>query len=80
MFFVLCVLAVFILRYRRPALPRPYRTWGYPWVPFTFLALNVPFLWQAWRSNPLESGAGLLVIAAGVPVYLAFQYASRRAD
>ena len=32
----LTVLGVFVLRWRRPNLPRPYRTWGYPVTPATF--------------------------------------------
>lgn len=71
-FFVLCVLAVFVLRRTRPDLPRPYRTWGYPWVPRAFLAINIPFLFATWNSNPAEALAGLAVLAVGLPVYFVF--------
>jgi len=77
-FFILCVLAVFVLRRTRPDLPRPYKTWGYPWVPAAFIAVTGPFLYQAWRSNPAEAGAGMLLILLGVPVYFGFRYAARR--
>jgi APA family basic amino acid/polyamine antiporter len=36
----LTVLGVFVLRWRRPNLPRPYRTWGYPVTPIIFLAIS----------------------------------------
>ncbi len=34
----LTVLGVIVLRFTRPALPRPYKTWGYPFTPLLFLA------------------------------------------
>jgi len=36
-FFALCGLALFVLRRRRPELPRPYRALGYPWLPAVFM-------------------------------------------
>lgn len=36
----LTVLGVFVLRWRRPELPRPYRVWGYPVTPLIFLAIS----------------------------------------
>src|SRR6185295_11783956 len=43
-FNALGVLAVIQLRRTRPDLPRPYRTWGYPWVPIVFLGAYAWFL------------------------------------
>ncbi len=71
--------AVFVLRWRRPGLERPYRTWGYPWVPALFclfsLALAANRLWHA--PADLLWLAGFL--AAGVPVYLALRRRGRPA-
>lgn len=72
-FYVLGVLAVLVLRYRQPDKARPYRTWGYPFTPIAFLLVYVWFLWQVYGSNPLEARLGLLVIAAGLPVYWGYQ-------
>ena len=36
----LTVLGVFVLRWRRPELPRPYKVWGYPVTPLIFLAIS----------------------------------------
>src|ERR1044071_10286276 len=38
-FYVLLVVAVIVLRKKRPAAERPYRTWGYPIVPLLSVAL-----------------------------------------
>ncbi|MEX0936242.1 MAG: amino acid permease [Pirellulales bacterium] len=72
-FYLLAVLAVMVLRSTRPDLPRPYRTWGYPIVPLAFCTVYVWFLTQIYLSKPLESRVGLLLIAAGVPVYFAYR-------
>ena len=68
-FYGLAVVALFRLRKTEPEMPRPYRCWGYPWVPGIFvagaLALTVSILVQ----RPGRSLIGLLLIAAGVPFY-----------
>ena len=64
------VAALFVLRRRAPDEPRPFRAWGYPTAPFVFAVASLLIVLNAlWRS-PTTSGAGLLVIAAGVPLYL----------
>ena len=68
-FYALGVAAVVVLRIRRPDLPRPYRTFGYPWVPLAFLLVYIWFLGQIYLTNPLESRMGLVIIALGLPVY-----------
>jgi basic amino acid/polyamine antiporter, APA family len=68
-FYLLSVLAVIVLRHRRPDLPRRYRTWGYPITPLVFIAVQVWFLTQVYASHPLESRAGLVCIALGLPAY-----------
>lgn len=39
LFYSLTVVAVYVLRFRDPGRPRPYRTWGYPWTPLLFLGV-----------------------------------------
>jgi APA family basic amino acid/polyamine antiporter len=65
-------LALFALRRRQPDRLRPYRAWGYPWVPALYLAANVAIAVAMIRGRPQESVACLLVMAAGVPFYWAF--------
>jgi basic amino acid/polyamine antiporter, APA family len=71
-FYFSAVLAVFVLRARRPNAPRPYRTWGYPVVPIVFLAFYSFFLNNLYWSRPFESRVGLGFIAAGMLVYAVF--------
>ncbi|HYM43198.1 MAG TPA: amino acid permease [Steroidobacteraceae bacterium] len=68
-FYVLTVAAVFVLRRRRPELPRPYRVWGYPVVPAVFLLGSLGMVTNALITDPGNTGVTLLIVAAGLPVY-----------
>jgi len=61
--------AVIVLRRKKPELVRPYRTWGYPWVPLTFVGVTILLLYQTLLSSPRASGIGLVVIVLGVPFF-----------
>jgi len=66
----IAVASLFVLRRRFPDEPRPFRAWGYPVAPFIFVAASLLIVLNAlWRS-PATSGAGLLVVLAGLPVYV----------
>ena len=68
-FYVLTVAGVYVLRRRRPDLPRPYRVLGYPVVPALFLAASMGIIVNAVITDPRNTGVTLLVIAAGIPGY-----------
>jgi APA family basic amino acid/polyamine antiporter len=68
-FHILTVLAVFRLRRTRPDAPRPYRTWGYPWVPILFAAASIAFVVNTLVERPMESLFGLGLVALGLPAY-----------
>jgi len=74
------VTALFVLRRRDPDEARPFRAWGYPLAPLVFAVASLLIVLNAlWRS-PVTSGAGALVIAAGVPVYLLMRRSRARAS
>ena len=68
-FYAAGVVALFVLRRRHPELERPYRTWGYPWVPAAFLLGAFFLLGNYLVSEPWIFAADMAVIASGVPVY-----------
>lgn len=76
-FYALTVAAVFVLRRKRPDLPRPYKVWGYPLVPAIFLLASVFMVLNALVTDPRDTGVTLLIIVVGVPVYLAWNRLSR---
>jgi amino acid transporter len=69
LFYLAAVAAVFILRLKRPDLPRPYRAWGYPVVPALFVAAYLVVLPSMFAAAPLECTTGLLLILSGLGVY-----------
>jgi basic amino acid/polyamine antiporter, APA family len=68
-FYGLAVVALFRLRRTEPNLPRPYRCWGYPWVPGIFVAGALALTVNVWIDRPGRSSIGLLLILAGLPFY-----------
>lgn len=63
------VLGVFVLRWRQPDLPRPYRTFGYPVTPLIYLSLTAWTLAYVLVNRPIEGLFGLAVIASGLLTY-----------
>src|SRR5437660_1541552 len=68
-FYALAAAAVFVLRRRRPDLPRPVRVLGYPVVPSLFVLASFLILGNALWAHPRETGFAFLIILLGVPVY-----------
>ena len=68
-FLCLSAFALIRLRITEPALPRPYRTWGYPWTPILFLAGGLAMTVNLWLDRPVRSSIGLGVILLGLPFY-----------
>ncbi len=72
LFYMLTASTVFIFRHREPDTPRPYRVWGYPLVPALFVLAAGILLWYTFTGNLRNSTAGIVVIAAGIPVFYVF--------
>jgi basic amino acid/polyamine antiporter, APA family len=68
-FYGLAVVALFRLRKLEPNLHRPYRCWGYPWVPAVFVLGAIALTINLWLVRPGRSSIGLLLILAGLPFY-----------
>jgi len=62
--------AVIVLRFKRPDMPRPYRTLGYPVVPIVFVLGVASLIVSTLLKSPQESLIGLGLIALGLPFYL----------
>jgi basic amino acid/polyamine antiporter, APA family len=66
---LLCALALFVLRRREPHLPRPYRAFGYPWVPGIVVLTCTALLIACILANPQPSLIAVAVMAAAVPLF-----------
>ena len=69
--------AVIVLRKKRPDLPRPYRTLGYPFIPIIFVFIAFLLLISTLSDSPRESLKGLAIVAAGVPFYFYWKRRNR---
>jgi len=62
-------MAVFKLRKTQPDRPRPYRVWGYPFVPAVFVLSTGVLVLSTLIERPMESLLGLGLVALGLPAY-----------
>jgi APA family basic amino acid/polyamine antiporter len=69
LFYLLMVVALIILRRKKPEAERPYRTWGYPLVPIISILLAGLLIVDLAFLAPATSGIGILIVLTGVPVY-----------
>ncbi len=76
-FYAMTTGGVFVLRKKWPHVERPYKTWGYPWIPILFILVSILFVINTLITDPRDSLFGLIIVAFGVPVYLFWNYKSR---
>jgi len=69
-FYGATTLGVFILRRKMPDAHRPYKVWGYPFVPAIFILFCIGLFINTIATRPREAAIGLILILAGIPVYL----------
>jgi len=69
-FFGMTVASVIVLRKKRPELPRPYKTWGYPVTPVIFVLAAVGVAISSLFSAFWNAIFGLGIICLGIPAYL----------
>jgi basic amino acid/polyamine antiporter, APA family len=67
--FAMTVSSIFVFRIRRPDQPRPYKCWGYPFVPAFFVIVSLLMVYSTFVSKGIVGILGILVVLAGIPVY-----------
>lgn len=73
LFYTLAIAGVFVLRRTRPDLPRPFKVPGYPFTPALFILAATLLMLNMLRVSPVESLAGLFLIAMGLPARRIFR-------
>jgi APA family basic amino acid/polyamine antiporter len=68
-FYALMVAAVIVMRRKAPNLERPYRTYGYPYVPLVYILLALLLILDLAYLTFWTAGIGYLIVLAGLPVY-----------
>jgi APA family basic amino acid/polyamine antiporter len=69
LFFVVTILAIFILRKKRPEIPRPYKAFGYPVIPALYIIVIVFIMIILLMYKPNYTFPGLGIVILGIPVY-----------
>jgi APA family basic amino acid/polyamine antiporter len=72
-FYILTIAAVFRLRRIRPDAPRPYRAWGYPFVPALYILAAAVILVILFVYRPATTFPGIVIVLIGVPIYYFFR-------
>jgi len=68
----IAVTSLFVLRMRDPGAERPFKAWGYPVAPALFVVASATMLIHRLWTEPLQTLYGLIIIGAGIPLYLIF--------
>src|SRR5690606_2650637 len=68
-FYAAVTSSIFVYRGRYPDMPRPYKAWGYPFVPVIFLLVAGWLLINTVWNSPTRSFTGIGLILLGLPVY-----------
>lgn len=77
LFYVLTVLGLFVLRWRRPDAERPYRTFGYPLVPALYVLLCAAIMLNLLVVRPEYTWPGLFLVLTGIPTYWVWRVVGR---
>jgi APA family basic amino acid/polyamine antiporter len=77
--YAMTVGAVLVLRRTQPHRARPYRCFGYPWLPIIYLIVALAFVVSTLLTRPRESLLGLALAVLGVPLYLYWRRRAGRA-
>jgi APA family basic amino acid/polyamine antiporter len=79
LFYVLTTIGIFVLRVRRADAERPYRAFGYPFVPALYVIAAISIMVVLLLYQTQTAGIGMLIVLIGAPVYLFWSWWSRRA-
>src|SRR5712664_1080733 len=78
LFYVLTTIGIFVLRAKRPNAERPYRAFGYPFVPMLYVLAAVAIMLVLLLYQTQTAGTGLVIVLVGLPVYWLWAWWSRR--
>jgi APA family basic amino acid/polyamine antiporter len=69
LFFALTILAIFILRVKQPDIPRPYKAFGYPYIPAVYILTTIIIMVILLIYKPDYTFPGLGIVILGIPVF-----------
>jgi APA family basic amino acid/polyamine antiporter len=78
--YTLTVIGMFLLRWKRPEIPRPYRCTGYPWLPAIYVLVGTAWTLNTILTRPAEAFWGTAIVLVGVPGYLYWKRSARKPE
>ncbi len=69
MFYALTIFGIFVLRKKRPDADRPYKAFGYPFLPALYIFMAISFCVLLIIYKPAFTWPGLIIVLAGIPIY-----------
>jgi APA family basic amino acid/polyamine antiporter len=76
--YTLTVIGLFVLRWNKPDIPRPYRCTGYPWLPGIYILVGVVWTLNTIIQRPAEAFGSAIIVLVGVPGYLFWKRSSAK--
>jgi APA family basic amino acid/polyamine antiporter len=68
-FYMLTIIGIFILRFKRPDAERPYKAFGYPFLPILYILMAFSFCVLLIIYKPQFTWPGLIITLLGIPIY-----------
>jgi APA family basic amino acid/polyamine antiporter len=68
-FYILTIYGIFILRKKMPDAERPYKAFGYPFLPMLYIIIATAICISLLFTKLSTCGWGVLIMLAGIPVY-----------
>jgi APA family basic amino acid/polyamine antiporter len=69
LFYILTIGGLFILRRKEPDADRPYKAFGYPYIPILYILLTLAICIDLLIYDSINAGMGLLIVLLGIPIY-----------
>jgi APA family basic amino acid/polyamine antiporter len=76
--YTLTVIGLFVLRWKRPDIPRAYRCTGYPWLPAIYVLISGAWALNTIFTRPREALAGTIIVLIGVPGFLYWKRSGKK--
>jgi len=77
-FYILTLLGLFVLRFKQPDAPRPYKAFGYPFLPGLYIVMATVICAALLRYKPQYTWPGLILVLLGIPVYVYWSRSAKR--
>ncbi len=73
-FYILTIAGIFLLRWKRPDAERPYKAFGYPFIPILYIIGATVILFVLFIYQPATTVPGLYIVLTGVPIYFLWKF------